>query len=182
MAEMARNASSPENSENIGDVLASIRRLIAQDETGSDSDGMLDGLRRQAITQAQARAAQKPVSEPLRLTSDEMVAAKADTETTLLDKEHDMNHALLTTAFDSAKETATHPQPAPAAGPTAGDDMNLFSMEQRAMPDEAPLRGLTRAALVQEMQGELGTRMTRNLRQLVRSEITAALKEATRSA
>ena len=177
MAEMARNASSPENSENIGDVLASIRRLIAQDETGSDSDGMLDGLRRQAITQAQARAAQKPVSEPLRLTSDEMVAAKADTETTPLDKEHDMNHALLTTAFDSAKETAAHPQPAPAAG----DDMNLFSMEQRDMPDEAPLRGLIRDALVQEMQGELGTRMTRNLRQLIRSEITAALKEATRS-
>lgn len=178
MAEMARNAPSPENSENIGDVLASIRRLIAQDETGSDSDTMLDGLRRQAITQAQARAAQKPVSEPLRLTSDEMVAAKGDTETTPLDKEHEMTHALLTAAFDSAKETDVHPQPAPAAS----DDINLFSMEQHDMPDEAPLRGLIRDALVQEMQGELGTRMTRNLRQLIRSEITAALKEATRSA
>lgn len=185
MAEMARQHPQ-DNAEDIGDVLASIRRLIAQDGFACDPAEMTDSLRRQAIAQAQTRAMPTPAPVmPLVLTSDEMVPPGAENTATEnispdadspLMTEQDMSQTLLKAVDNPAHDADENPQAA-----TQPRDLNLFTMEDHAAPDEAPLRGLIRDALVQEMQGELGTRMTRNLRHLIRSEIAMALKEATRS-
>lgn len=52
------------------------------------------------------------------------------------------------------------PPPVPAAAPA---------------PDEAELRSLVAQAVREELQGELGERLTRNLRKLVRHEVMQAL-------
>lgn len=84
-------------------------------------------------------------------------------------------------------EAAPAPAPAPAATSDAAaqdttlpEEMNLFTAVQSDLPADPPLHGLIRDVVIREMEGELGSRMTRNLRQLIRAEIGRALQEATR--
>lgn len=58
------------------------------------------------------------------------------------------------------------PDPAPQAGPTT---------EPPALPDREALRVLVGELIREEFQGELGARITRNVRKLVRREIARAL-------
>lgn len=74
------------------------------------------------------------------------------------------------------------PAPLPAEqSPAEQGDFNLFVMEAGQTEGDRPLKGLIRDALLRELQGEIGNRLTRNMRHLIRIEIAQALREATRS-
>lgn len=76
MAEAARGTSASEISGNIGDVLASIRRLIAQDEANRAHSDPTERLRQAAIAAAEARRAAPITSPPppLILKDSELIA------------------------------------------------------------------------------------------------------------
>lgn len=63
----------------------------------------------------------------------------------------------------------------------AGNKLNIFAMDAEQIEPDAPLKGLIRDALLRELQGEIGNRLSRNMRILIRAEIAQALKEAVRS-
>jgi len=78
-----------------------------------------------------------------------------------------------------------------AVGATANNDVSLLEdvpdeeaaqaedlvVQSPAIPDEAVLRELIRDVVQEELQGELGDRITRNLRKLIRREITSMLSQ-----
>ena len=84
-----------------------------------------------------------------------------------------------------ATETAAAGTPPPQDGPTTGaegdkgEDEALerinFVEEEESILDEETLRDLVAEMVRQELQGELGDRITRNVRKLVRREIQRAL-------
>lgn len=61
------------------------------------------------------------------------------------------------------------------AAPMRGEEANVIP--QSALADEAFLREIVGDVLRQELQGELGERITRNMRKLVRREIHRALSQ-----
>lgn len=204
MADILRNDFPPRPSEDIGDVLTSIRRLIAQDspsdtltcKTAASTPPIEAGPR----TAAPFAVVRDP-EPPLVLTPDELVekhlvsACNDITETEIIKDDAPMFHNAPHPASDLhapqnlMSETPVTPQntapldPVPAADRSDNihDDLNLFTAQQNELPSGQPLHGLIRDVVIREMEGELGSRMTRNLRQLIRSEISQALREATRA-
>ena len=80
--EMMRHPAPAQGSENVGDVLASIRRLIAQDEAGSEIPNQLLNTLPQA-SQALPKDEQpakddQPTVVPLKLDSSDLIAPEAD--------------------------------------------------------------------------------------------------------
>lgn len=57
----------------------------------------------------------------------------------------------------------------------AGGIVHRIAADAHDTPDEQALRGLVREMIVEELQGQLGQRITRNIRKLVRAEIAKAL-------
>lgn len=57
----------------------------------------------------------------------------------------------------------------------AGGIVHRIASDAQDTPDEQALRGLVREMIVEELQGQLGQRITRNIRKLVRAEIAKAL-------
>lgn len=78
------------------------------------------------------------------------------------------------------RPSATRPL-APASRFRAGDDadlnLHLFAPQDEDLPGGGVLRNLIRDVIRQELHGELGGRFSRNLRNLIRHEIEAALTE-----
>lgn len=95
--------------------------------------------------------------------------------------------------FDTAPHGAYAASPEPAAAPQAAlaADAAMFSWTEATTPgapaydpgaqddlpllDEDTLRALIRDVLREELQGEIGERVTRNLRKMIRTEIARAL-------
>lgn len=73
-----------------------------------------------------------------------------------------------------------------ASGPVRAGELLAEGIEGRARPvaspapilDEESLRGMINAIVREELQGELGERIGRNLRKLIRREIAQMLDEA----
>ena len=59
------------------------------------------------------------------------------------------------------------------------DDQDVLIDETLPTLDEATLREIVRDVLREELQGPMGTRVTRNLRRLIRAEVARAMAEQT---
>ncbi|MFN4191761.1 MAG: hypothetical protein ACK4FR_02355 [Tabrizicola sp.] len=70
-----------------------------------------------------------------------------------------------------AADSAAAPEPEPGSEPTEFVDVDGMPL---AVLDEAALQEIVRQTLRSELQGELGERITRNIRKLVRAEINRA--------
>ncbi|TWI33255.1 hypothetical protein [Paracoccus sulfuroxidans] len=60
-------------------------------------------------------------------------------------------------------------------------DLHLFAPEDEELAYSSVLRSLIRDAIRQELQGEMGGRFSRNLRQVIRHEVDLALRQARRA-
>lgn len=60
-------------------------------------------------------------------------------------------------------------------------DLHLFAPEDEELAYSSALRSLIRDAIRQELQGEMGGRFSRNLRQVIRHEVDLALRQARRA-
>ncbi len=156
MAELAHNPSASEISENIGDVLASIRRLIAQDEANrsvADPGARLRQLAQQrAEDQRQAKPSPSqnmgrsnspsPVAPPLVLGGREMVGAEpqaplraqsAPGPIRLPDPPAEATHRRTAQRFPAAAPTA-----APVAAPTSTPAAASLAPDEGDLPADAP--------------------------------------------
>ncbi|MDO5658350.1 MAG: hypothetical protein Q4G36_08510 [Paracoccus sp. (in: a-proteobacteria)] len=176
-------------SEHIGDVLASIRQLIAQEDgmpdfapraSRADSLGVirptmplgprserLRGVIAQelaALEDAFGTPEADPGDAPLILDEAAMVPA-SDTPTT--EKDELMNVAELHRNDNVARSTEQD------------DGFDLFALDMDEGEDPVSggnaLRSLVRDVIRQEFQGDMGDRISRNLRRVVRQEVAAAI-------
>ena len=76
---------------------------------------------------------------------------------------------LETPVSETAKPETTSHEP--------GADLSGPAEEPAPFHDEVALRAIVSEMIREELQGELGTRITRNVRRMVRREIELALKE-----
>lgn len=263
--EMMRHPAPAQGSENVGDVLASIRRLIAQDEAGSEIPNQLLNTLPQA-SQALPKDEQpakddQPTVVPLKLDSSDLIAPEADVtdtpepEATAAPAEMRLHlastqdevkampiatflggnpwrDAIAGIGLDTAEDQETGPEPDltaeaaveiddAATTTTTTDTTNITTpttaqmeetmlhanasvtpitpvMETQIKLDDAlpetgephlfarqdkdaqkgtHLRGMIREAIRQELQGEIGNRLSRNLQQMIRHEIELTLRQ-----
>lgn len=254
--EMMRHPAPAQGSENVGDVLASIRRLIAQDETGGEIPNQLLNALPPAL-QALAQEDEQPaVASPLKLDSSDLIAPEAEipdvTATEVgptpaelrlhLAPEPDETKDVGTDIFlggspwrdviagigdDTADDQMAMPAPTPITetAPEAGDatptpitidttttaqmeetmlhvnasvtpinpaieaqiklddalpetgEPHLFARQDKDAQKGTHLRGMIREAIRQELQGEIGNRLSRNLQQMIRHEIELTLRQ-----
>lgn len=187
-------------SENVGDVLANIRRLIAQDQAehpaaaqmleAANPPAMRPGplswpgaplvLARQDRIAGEA-GADEPLAAPLEAdsieTSPDISAFSPEEEAEFAEAEAALARMLAPVRpIEQVVAVAEDPEPLPEAEITRLPVMNLFA---RSEGDEAEvtLREMIRAALREELEGELGMRVSRQLHQLVRQEVEAVLRE-----
>lgn len=163
--------SGPLTNIDIEDVLASIRRLIvdgAEPPQAEEAPGRLVLTPAQRVTSEAASPRQPgaPLADPVR------------TEPSLVDRLREIEREveappppppllLLTPVEPVATPSADacpEPEPVPVAGPASAPD-----------PGDDALRALIRDVLRQELEGDLGERITRNLRKLVRREVFRVL-------
>ncbi|SIQ74748.1 hypothetical protein SAMN05421641_11346 [Paracoccus thiocyanatus] len=241
----------PPGSDNVGDVLASIRRLIAQDETGCrplaqppdglpaqecapqprieqvlaarhaspsrisplvlDSSALIAAAHRpppaatdaadhpapgdSAVPKDAAAAPQGDRPDQPAQTATATAAAAAcgpapDTgfdflscfafgpvleapDTTIQQMEETMLHA---NASVTPINPAAEAQAAEAMARDSGEP-HLFAPQDKDAQKGTHLRGMIREAIRQELQGEIGNRLSRNLQQMIRHEIELALRQ-----
>ncbi|WP_347265676.1 hypothetical protein [Paracoccus sp. (in: a-proteobacteria)] len=222
--EMMRLPAMPGASDRIGDVLASIRQLIAQDAAGCRlSDAtlnavspavplpgpgpevpclaplMLDRSDLVTIRPAPLREMQGPLlqvwpvpaagdaapaepqdrspvnagaslpDEPLRGASPDAPPLAQPTE------EETMLHA------NASVTPITAPMPElPLAAEAQGRDnseVHLFAPDEKTAQKGTHLRGMIREAIRQELQGEIGNRLSRNLQAMIRQEVELTLRQ-----
>jgi len=172
--------SDPVLSENAEDVLASIRRLVSGAEAG------------------ETRQARAPAGlEPLLLTPELRVDPAAGEDT-----RRDAAAAEDSAPYLLTKRIEAEPAEGPAADETldwhdndaggghdpdmrgaespgshdlTGESRALDRVEARALLDDAALRALVAEIVREELTGEFGDRITRNVRKLVRREINRVL-------
>lgn len=244
MAELARSPSLPEPSNNISDVLASIRRLIAQDEanrqpepaplSASSSDvpdqpvaAEIEAYMKTA-EESDLLALQRQIAPPLILRKpevhiDDIVIARpaanlarpvediapqpeqvvapqqirllgASTQVEgLLPEPGLATEALPDATLPKIPKTPEPPSavesiltepsmpveasPAPVGmSPSLEDAIpHLFATDDDEPATEKLIRAVVRETVLQELQGELGGRVSRKIRDLVRAEINSAL-------
>lgn len=192
-----------DNNENIGDVLASIRRLIAQDQADRPpSECIQEYLPPTFLHPTQMRAFSTP---PLMLEQQDQIlphdrdepapviafadaASVADLDEPALTPEEkaefaEAEAALARMVAPTRVAASRRPEPTdvgPAPGIDAGPDTsvapppNLFA---RSETGERALRNLIRELLQQELAGETGQHVSRQLHTLVRREVEAVLRE-----
>lgn len=255
--EMMRHPAPAQSSENVGDVLASIRRLIAQDESGSQiPNQLLNAL--PPAPQVPAQEDQQPAAaSPLKLDSSDLIAPEAEisdatsTETgptpvelrLHLTPEPEETKDVGTDTFlggspwrdviagigdDTEDDQMAMPAPTPIieTAPETGDtttqtpiitdttttahmeetmlhanasvtpinpaieaqakldeilpetgEPHLFARQDKDAQKGTHLRGMIREAIRQELQGEIGNRLSRNLQQMIRHEIELTLRQ-----
>jgi len=148
--------------DNVGDVLASIRRMIALEG--------VEGAAPLILSQSQQIAPEESGAEPQ---ADEAV----------LSVEEEAEFAGAEAALARMLSPARQQEPEQAigdAGPEAGDEagvdegLNLFLETGRAT--DADLHSRVRDALRQELEGEMGASFSRNLQTLIRREVEAAIR------
>jgi hypothetical protein len=172
--------SDPVLSENAEDVLASIRRLVSGEEAGETR---------------QTRAAAGP--EPLLLTPEQRVdpaagqGARRDAAATEGSAPYRLTQRIdAETAEDPAADETLdwHDSDAsegrdrdmrgaesPGSHDLTAESRALDRVEERALVDDAALRELVAEIVREELTGEFGDRITRNVRKLVRREINRVL-------
>ena len=141
----------------------------------ASEDTLFDRARRAMEGPGAATSAPPAQPDPEPVETPAAANAPDDTEMT---PPHD-------TAGAEATETATAGSPPQQDGPATGaegdkgEDEPLerinFVEEEESILDEETLRDLVAEMVRQELQGELGDRITRNVRKLVRREIQRAL-------
>lgn len=186
------------NNADIEDVLSSIRRLVADDAPARQSAAEIPAA--EPTSDAQKPAARLLLTEALRVDLDETVdtaAATAPIEqavATAAAAEIEDNVVAFFTA--DAKSTASQVPPyedqeaeaallsdadlssvvadevGPETSANSAEDDNMF---QEHVMDEDALRELIGKLVREELQGELGERISRNVRKLVRREIHRAM-------
>ena len=125
--------------------IAQLESAVAQQDSTWDPDGLDDDENTPAAPQAS-------VTDLWEAVDPEDIPAAAPSQPTILEAEEDL----------SDEEEA------------ADDEMG-FATEDDAMLDEKALREMVSELVRQELQGALGTRITRNVRKLVRREIHRVL-------
>lgn len=134
---------------------------MVQSEGANDVDDVLSSIRKLVSEEARARVAQaqnEASVAPLEATADD------------------------TLRLTPAQKVDESPKPlvlenaVPARQPSLIDE-DIDLDEAAPFSDEVALRKLVSEMLREELQGELGERITRNVRKLIRREIELALKE-----
>lgn len=146
-----------------GDVLTSIRRLIAQQDHASQNTS----ARHLASVAARSFAVRDEV--PLWLGRDERVCGPVAGTMPPDSKEPEMN--MLT-------DTPTPVAPLAEVVAARPTDFDLFAAPQDDEPrldSGHALRNLVRDVIRQELEGELGARISQNVRRVVRQEVVAAI-------
>lgn len=185
--EMMRLPASSRSSDNIGDVLASIRQLIAQDSAVCRlPDAVLNAVPAQAaplildchdliapLSGAGESRAGMPAHPDGPCETPDNVAQNAPSPMPP-QMEETMLHA-------NASVTPITPavEPQAATGPQPGDGLatHLFTPEDKAAQKGTHLRGMIREAIRQELQGEIGNRLSRNLQVMIRQEVELTLRQ-----
>lgn len=139
------------DAKSVDDVLASIRKLVS-DET-----------RARSLDAAKKAAQNATVDETLMLTPELKVAS----EQPLILETPAAKPTLVVTDADEVPTDETIETP----------DNDTIAPFQ----DEVALRALVSEMIREELQGELGNRITRNVRKLVRREIEQAMKDRAKS-
>ena len=157
----------------IEDVLSSIRRLVAQSSKEQDSDALV-------LTAAQR------IEPEVGDTAGETAAGDFSAVRRVEIHREDMAEA----EVDATLEEAPKPEAAPvdaapavqAVADTADDDIDQDDAENGALDsvgfaslDQHELRSLVVDIVREELRGQLGQKITRNVRKLVRQEIHRAL-------
>ncbi|MEM9970915.1 MAG: hypothetical protein AAF762_07425 [Pseudomonadota bacterium] len=141
------------------------------------------------LQETKAASADPAENEPAtQLSEPEVEAVVRDTVAEVVSEHSAFDAALKQAVSDSvADEAATAPKPdvaepksAPAeaetpTAPTPVAPAAVMETRATAVVDEAQLRKLVNRLLREELQGEIGERITRNVRKLVRQEIQRAL-------
>ena len=247
--EMMRPPAPAFGSENVGDVLASIRRLIAQDEAGCRLSGAMPAVAPEPVPEPAAPPQEAPRIGPLVLDSNDLIASApvamkiavepampaaesgtaasavgtvaaspwlvaepfvpssaaiqqsaeipgasfepvadtADGETPAV-LTSDASHEAPATTTVRMEETMLHAnttvtpinpavEAAAEAAPRQTGEMHLFAPEEKGAKPGNHLRGMIREAIRQELQGEIGDRMSRNLQAMIRQEIELTLRQ-----
>ena len=153
-----RAANEPQS---VDDVLASIRKLVSDEA--------------QARAEEANRNAQPAVkSDPLMLTPDHQI-----------EENNEAGPLILQAA--TASPTIERPQPAEnvasqvSDNETPGESEDFTSMPDTPAPfhDEVALRALISEVIREELQGEMGARITRNVRKLIRREVETIMQGKT---
>lgn len=262
--EMMRHPVPPPGADNVGDVLASIRRLIAQDEVGCRlpnqalnalpgpdiaprilAEPMLSAVPGTAATvtplvlesndlvaaPAIAESEEAPeagTADPTSATAAEAEArffsdwlkmpltAPAEPDPVAAGPEGETQETAAAEAAEPSPDTGFEPVPIQPFGPFLEDsptttvqmeetmlhvnasvtpinplaeahaaaealnrenEAHLFAPQGKDTQKGAHLRGMIREAIRQELQGEIGTRLSRNLQQMIRNEIELTLRQ-----
>lgn len=186
-------------SENVGDVLSNIRRLIAQDQANRQSGGDPDPMPRPGaaptalqpgtpLVLARRNRIPPPRLDDIDLPPAPAVAPVQDEPSLTPEEEAEFAEAEAALARMLAPPRAEPepepepvpdevlPEPVPEVAVTRLPVMNLFA-EQSGDDPEPSLRELIRQSLHEELDGELGMRVSRQLHLLVRREVEAVLRE-----
>lgn len=158
----------PRSDAAIADILASIRRIVADEERrGPDTTGGDDGVlvltadMRVDVAPGGAHGATAMADRPADATRAEPDAAVPV----------EPAHAAPARAAEAARA-----DPASArAEPHTVDARALLSGEPDPTPDEAAVAEIVRSVLRQEFSGAFGRNLTAQIRQLVQAEVTRAL-------
>ncbi len=139
--------------QNVDDVLASIRKLVSDEAQ----------IRSSEADRKEEQAAE--LADPLMLTTDQKVTSDEKVPPLLL--EVPANEETKTPDEMSATDPADERGQQSEAQPS--NDAELSA----PFHDEIALRALISEIIREELQGEMGTRITRNVRKLIRREIEA---------
>jgi len=172
----------------IEDVLSSIRKLVSDDLRPGSLPVAPPPAARPAVPRLVLTQALRvhPDRAPGAPADDGLAGRLAELESLMARQDHAFEDDSLDTL--SAAPEPRHPDEAPFVT-DAGDEGAPLSWTEptalRAAPDgtdapspvvdDAMMRALIRDVLREELQGDMGERVTRNLRKLVRAEIARAL-------
>lgn len=177
------NAAPLPQPDNKSDVLASIRKLIAQDDARVPARSlplMLEPDDR-LITRNSQPPAPPQMPYPAGTPSLEQ-SAPADLANTTQATPPDPAPTPPAEAAPPPAPTPANLTPAPTIGGAAVDtnDLHLFAPVEDELVNSSVLRKMIREAIREELQGEMGARLSRNLRQVIRGEVDVALRQMLR--
>ena len=170
-------------SDNKGDVLASIRRLIAQDDARQPDPAeqlRLAAQYRHAqlldARMAEEQAAPRP-QPPLVLESDARLPPRAEDQGGPEPAASSPSAAAAQPAIAARVDTT---QLATEAEHETVPDLHLFAPVEDELISSSVMRRMIREAIRDELQGDMGARLSRNLRQVIRGEVEVALRQMLR--
>lgn len=183
--------------EHAGDVLASIRRLIAQDSAGCRiAESALNAIPASLaddLPEPEMPSVAQPV-EPLILETADLVPSECPTARTTTSSDRTSDAEPVAPASlppcapteetmlqsPTASVTALNTDAPPAAmakAPEAASQAHLFRPIEGSEAKLPQLRGMIREAIRQELQGEIGGRLSQNIQAMIRHEVALALQQ-----